>query len=121
MEIPEKVAFHYIKSSDYRPIYVDGVIGGLTPRGLIQMSVFSEHTAIPQKTVSKFLPDGTLGDNLSDEEVSRGGIVRDLSATLLFNEDLARRLVDWLNVRLDELVQAKKIAQGLQKDGGNTP
>src|SRR3989442_6878794 len=48
---PQDVTFHYIKSSQFRVVHADGIIGGVTPRGLIHIAVFSERPAIPQVIV----------------------------------------------------------------------
>ena len=34
--------FHYIKNQSYRSYYVDGVFGGLTPKGKLSMQFFLE-------------------------------------------------------------------------------
>ena len=108
LDKPNQVRFHYLKSPHYRTVLAEGVIGGPTPHGRIQMTVFSEHLAIPQQTVSKLKSDGTLGEELKQERVSREGVVRDLETTLIFNEEVGDQLIEWLQRNLKELRKAKK-------------
>ena len=114
-ELPLAVSFYYLKSPDYRQIHVDGVVGGVTPRGLIHMAVFSEHFAIPQKTVQSVEKGGSLGSELTDQRISRDGIVRDLAAGLVLDEATAHQLIDWLQMRLVEL---KKVKQAVEEIAG---
>jgi hypothetical protein len=104
---PEKVAFHYIKTTDYHPIHVDGVIGGLTPKGLIHAAVFTEHAPIPQKTVQR-IQDGVVGDEITDERVVRDGIVRDVAASLIMTPEMAQKLVEWLQSHLTKLAKVQE-------------
>jgi hypothetical protein len=111
-ETPQTISFYYLKTPDYRQIFVDGAVGGLTPKGLIHMAVYSEHVAVPQKTVQAFEKNGTLGPELQDQRVSREGIVRDLAAALIFDEATAHQLIDWLQLRLSDLKAARQSAEG---------
>ncbi len=106
--IPQEIAFHYIKSSDYRTVHADGIIGGITPHLGVHMAVYAEHAAIPQKSVHKVRPDGAVLDEVTDQRVSRGGIVRDLALDLVMNEAVATEMHRWLGERLEELGKIKK-------------
>ena len=44
----DALRFFYIKAYNFRVVHVDGVIGGITPKGLLHLAVFSERAAIPQ-------------------------------------------------------------------------
>lgn len=98
---PESVTFHYIKSPLFRVLHVDGVIGGVTPRGRIHCAVFSERPAIPQSTEQAISPEGQLGDLLRAE--GRQGIVREIDADLQLDKTTAVQLRDWLTDRINEL------------------
>lgn len=100
------VTFNYIKSAFYRVVHVDGAIGGITPRGLIHCSIYSERVVIPRVTRQPINPDGSLGDVTIIE--SRDGISREMEADLIFDERTAREFRDWLDRQLDRLAELRK-------------
>lgn len=113
----KKIEFHYIKSPLYRGIHVDGGFGGLTPRGLLHLSLYSERKAIPQITVHA-VKESTekgirLGDEIREERVEREGIVRELEISLYMDMNAALTLRDWLNSRLHE-ANPTKGAEGVE-------
>lgn len=103
---PSSLVFHFIKTPDYRTIHVDGATGGITPHGLIHVAIYSEHAAIPQRTTHKIEGRG-LGEELDDERVSRGGIVRDVAASLFMTHSVAKAMGEWLLRRAKEIETAR--------------
>jgi hypothetical protein len=97
------VTFNYLKSAFYRVIHVDGAIGGITPRGLIHCSIYSERAAIPRVTRHTLNPDGSLGNATVVE--SREGVSREMEADLILDRRAARELRDWLTRQLDQLAK----------------
>lgn len=103
--LPKEIAFHYVKSSQFRVIHGDGFVGSVTPRGLIHFAIFSERPAIPQVVVHEVEPTGRVGK--TKEQLGRGGIVRELEVDVMIDEAGARAFRDWLARRLEELETAK--------------
>jgi len=101
--MPTEIVFHYIKSNLYRPIFVEVIFGGVTPRGLLQMSVFSEHFPIPQQSTYGVTDQGGIGGERHELRVSRGGIIRDVEATLLISPATAKTIIDWLQEKLRDV------------------
>lgn len=95
-----KIRFDYLKVDHFRNIHVDGAIGGIAPRGFINMAVYTERLAIPQQTVQPMLQNGNLGTEIGKERVSRNSIIRDLEANLVMDADSAKSIVDWLNKKI---------------------
>ena len=91
----DRVRFHYLKSSGYRVIHVDGAIGGPTPSGYIHMSMYSERNAIPIEQVQPINKDGSLGDPI--ETVKRDGVVRDMEIDAIMSIGTAKLIRDWLD------------------------
>ena len=56
---PERVRFQFIKADDYRLIYVNGVYGGITPRGELICLFFLEYVDMLVEEVGS-LKDGKL-------------------------------------------------------------
>ena len=103
----ERVPIDYLKSAQFRNVHVDGVIGSVTPSGHIHVATFCERPALPRRMVHHPNPDGTLGDAIPEETVSRGSIVRDMEVDLFFTPEVAKELRDWLTGRLDDIEQRK--------------
>jgi hypothetical protein len=111
---PNHVTFSFIKSGGFRVVHVDGAIGGVTPRGYIHCAVFSERAAIPREATSTVQPDGSLGPLQVTE--ARPGIVRELEVDLLFDEQMAGQLYEWLGRQLEQLKQSRSA----ESAGGDT-
>lgn len=92
--------FHYIKSNYFRVIHADGVYGGVSPQGLIQLAFFSERQPIPQQTVQKF-DDKRLGEEVVELRVSRDGVVREIETNVLMSAKEAKKLRDFLSQWLE--------------------
>lgn len=101
-EKPRTVKFEYIKSGDYRVIYADGVHGGPTPRGMVQLSFYAERSPIPRKIVHQIV-DNQLGPEVRDQRESRTGIIRQVAATVVMSLDSARSLREWLDEKIEVL------------------
>lgn len=97
-----RVRFDYIKSTAYRVIHADGVVGGLSPRLDVQMNFWSERFPIPKQVVHVVQPDGTLGDEVPSERSVRQAIVREVDAGVVLDLEVAKALVHWLAERIEE-------------------
>lgn len=100
-----EVAFHYIKSHQFRVVHSDGFIGGITPRGLLHIAVYSERQAIPTRVVHTLQETDQpshqrLGEILYQE--GREGVARELEVDLMLDEAMAKALHEWLGARLAE-------------------
>jgi hypothetical protein len=98
---PDKIRFDYIKSNQHREIFVEGIHGGITPKGRIQMSLFCERQPIPRQIVHKF--DGLeLGPEIQSERLSRDAIIRSVEATLILDLSTAEAMHKWLGLKIKE-------------------
>ena len=98
-----RVVFHYIKSKSFRVIHADGAIGGITPRMSLHIALFSERPAIPQKIVNAINPDGSLGEEIVEERVTREGFVREVEVEVLMNLEAAKAFLGWLQGHVSTL------------------
>jgi len=96
---------HMLKSPGYREVHADGAFGGVTPKGLIHFSLYSERGPIPREMVYSVEGD-TLREHL-DMRVSREGIVRQLQVGVYLDVRTAEALRDWLTARIDEVREAQ--------------
>jgi len=108
-----EVAVDYIKSHDFRVVWVDGVIGGITPNGVIHVAVYAERQAIPRRQVFKIEPTGenvgVLGAEILEKQISRGSVVREMACNLFLTAQVAENMAQWLMARAVEL---RKITGG---------
>jgi hypothetical protein len=100
-DAPQRIKFHYIKGQQFRVVHVDGLIGGVTPKGLIHIAVYSERPAIPQVTEHVLSEAGVLGDIASQE--GKEGIVREIDVDLMITRTTAVEFRDWLTERIKDI------------------
>ncbi len=111
--LPSKIRFHYIKSNLFRVVHADGVWGGITPTGGIQIAFFSERVPIPQQVEFQLSPDGRVGEEIPEGKVAREGIVREVEVDVVINLGTARLIRDWLD---DKIVQLSAATQSVGRD-----
>jgi hypothetical protein len=107
------VEFHYIKGNAFRVVHVDGAMGGITPAGLIFVSLYSERPAIPQIMVHDVTETGQIGPERSEERVSKKGIVREIEVGATMSVETAANFVKWLQDRIDLV---KKLKSGAEQE-----
>lgn len=105
------VRLNYIKCNSFRTVHVDGAFGGTTPLGNIQMSVYSERFPIPRESSQYINLDGTLGDELKEQRVSRSGVIREIEVNLVMDLDRARSIVTWLQGRIKEVEEVRRATE----------
>ena len=104
------VDFHYIKANSFHVVFADGVWGGITPRGYIGMSFFSERYPIPKKLVHETKADGTLGPETNRE--TKIGIIREVGVEVQMDLAMAKSFRSWLDEKITVLEQQT----GMSKD-----
>jgi hypothetical protein len=83
---------YYSKGNLFRVIHVDGIYGGPTiAPGEIQMAVFTQRFPYPDMTMQ-----GTNGDEILAERVTKAGLERELEVSLIMNLQTAKSIRDWL-------------------------
>src|SRR5689334_2670906 len=102
------VRFHYLKSSAYRVIHADGVIGGPTPNGFLQFSFYTERLPIPAMTEHAAIDAGGGRTKLGEEVRREGkiGVVRDVEVGVIMTVDMATKLRAWLDVQIPKAAAA---------------
>jgi len=105
-----KLQFHYIKGPNYRELFCDGAIGGITPSGKrICISFYAERGPIPRlleydvHSPGKGQPVQLDEAKTSPSRIeSRDGVVRHIESSIYLDVDVAKLLVEWLNARISE-------------------
>ena len=103
--VESKIDCHYIKTNQYRTFYANGVFGGITPRGEMQMDFFIERQVIPQITTYGILEEGNLGDIIKTE--GKTGFIREFDCGVLMNMEAAINFHQWLGQKISEFIKLK--------------
>ncbi|MBF0510556.1 MAG: hypothetical protein HQK57_16755, partial [Deltaproteobacteria bacterium] len=107
-----RIKFDYIKGSYYRVVHVDGVMGGVTPRGdMIHLALWNERWPIPQQMAYRLEQDGQLGPELTDERISRDAIVREVELGMLMSVGTAKLIRDWLDEQIKSTEKSSEDSQ----------
>jgi len=101
------VDFHYIKTNNYRNYYANGIFGGITPRGELQIDFFIERQVIPQIATYNISDDGkNLGDIKKTE--GKSGFIREIDCGVILNMDVAISFHQWLGQKIEEFSKIKQ-------------
>ncbi len=109
-ERPAGVQYHYIKSSQFRVLHADGIVGGPTPNGLIFLGLYSERSAIPQIMVHDITEAGQIGPERIDDRIGKKGIVREVEVGAVMSIETASVVISWLQERIDVIKKFKETA-----------
>lgn len=106
-EIKKEVTLdvHYIKNNDFKTVLATGIIGGITPNGLIDMNFFIDRIPIPQK-VTHSLSGGSLGTEIRKD--SKKGIIREVNFGVVLDFTTAKSMLEWLDTKVKELESLKQ-------------
>lgn len=111
METPKKVTIHNKISGNYRQIHVDGAFGGITPRGLINLSFYAERTPIPKS--SEFaIENNYFGTLLNNSEDSKTGVLREFEFGIYADISVAKAIIKLLTEKIDDF---EKTVQNSEK------
>lgn len=101
LTIPENISFHYLKTSSYKTLHVDGIFGGPTPNGNIYMELFVERAPTPQEVTHQVNKDGTLGKEIKRK--GKTGLIREIEAGIVFDLATAEKIQMWLAAKIEVL------------------
>jgi len=94
------INFIYQKNNYYKNYHVDGVVGSLTPKGLINLNFFVERNPIPTQITFEINKDNTLGKEI--DRKSKIGVIREINTGIVIDLQTAKSIVEWLNAKIDE-------------------
>jgi hypothetical protein len=102
-EQQNRLHFDYIKSNLFRVVHIDGVWGGLTTRGLVNIALYCERPPIPKQTTHEFAPDGSLFEVEELREVRNAAAIREIEVSATMEPAIAEQLRDLLIAAINEL------------------
>ncbi|MBN1150546.1 hypothetical protein JXA84_04920 [candidate division WOR-3 bacterium] len=109
MNNEKMLKFFYKTNTAYKSHYINGVIGGLTPKGDLKLDFFSENFPVPNSVVHELLENNNLGKEIQ-RELSEG-IIREIECGLVMNLETAKSINQWLTEKIKEIEKFYKKSQ----------
>lgn len=102
--LKQEVRFIYEYPEGYSQQYVNGALGGVSPRGEIIANFFIEKPRLPLAVTNEITPTGTIGAETVEEPVDiRNTFVRAVTSGVILSYDNAKNLHAWLGEKIKEL------------------
>jgi hypothetical protein len=120
-----EIRFEYQSANDYRPVFVNGAHGGVSPRGEMVIHFYHERPTLPSSITHELTAGGTIGREIAQDPPSETStMIRSIETGIILTYDNARNLHQWLGERLKEMETLEKaraaMAAGLEKGSGET-
>lgn len=96
------VKIHYDKNPQFRTVYVDGAIGGITPTNAVNLNFYSTRHPIPKSVDYELNEDGTLNKDGRPSSDSKSGIIREIEFGIYLNHESANDLYEFLKRTLNK-------------------
>jgi hypothetical protein len=96
------ISIHNLKTPLYRQVHVDGVHGGITPNGLININFFNQRAAIPKGTEFEIDDNGQLTRPIKNIENSKNGIVREFEFGAYMDIHTCISIKEFLEKKIEE-------------------
>jgi len=112
--IPINAKFIYNKPADYNTPYVNGVIGGTTPRGEIILNFFFEYSDVPKEEEDELI-NGRLVPKKFVTDAPRE-VQRDIKACIIMSPEHAKGIAEFINDLADQLLKQTNDAPDHMED-----
>lgn len=103
----QSIKFHYIRTPGYRNYHVDGIFGGITPKGLLHMDLFVERNPISSMVEQEITESGTPG-KVIEKKIETDGIIRQIECGLIIDLNTAGSIRDWIDAKIKEFQKIVK-------------
>jgi hypothetical protein len=90
-----EITIHYEKNPEFRTVYTDGLIGGITPTGMVNLNFYATRNIIPKSVAHEVTSDGKLENPGVNSEESKDGIVREIELGVYMNQDTAMDIYEF--------------------------
>lgn len=105
----KSVVIHNKISPIYRELHIDGAHGGLTPKGMLNLSFYAERHAIPKSTEYALNDNFTLGEVIANSDDSKKGIVREYEFGVYMDIKSAEELRNFLDLQIQQFRKAQQL------------
>lgn len=101
LEKSAHLEIYYEKNPSYKSFFIDGLIGGKTPTGSINLNFYATRNIIP-KSVKHEVENGLLSQTGVNSDDSKVGIIREIEAGVYMDETTANDIYEFLKVILNK-------------------
>ncbi len=98
-----RIKVDYLKNGHFRVVHADGIYGGSTPQGYVQMVFFNERHPIPVQMEYEVTPQGQLGPEIPESRITRGALVREVDVAVTMKLDTAKAVHKWLGACIEKM------------------
>jgi hypothetical protein len=99
---PIEVNFKYFKGNFYRIIHVNGVMGGISRRGEMHMSFYSERPGFPDSAKLVIFPQGS--EFALAEQIEGGDkYIREVEVDAVVDLNTAKEIRAWLDTQIETM------------------
>lgn len=96
----KNIKITYKRTPNYRTYNIEGIVGGLTPKGKIFIDLFNEQFPIAEFVTHELSENGFLG-KIVNKKVEEG-VIREIDCGIYLDIPTAVVIVDWLSARIKE-------------------
>lgn len=112
-----RMGYDLIKSNYFRVVFAEGVFGGVSPSGYINMALFNERFPLPTHLEYVVTDAGNLGDEILEARVGRDSIIREVETEVVLSLDGAKKMHAWLGRKIDELTVIMEAISKKRQEG----
>lgn len=105
-----QLGIYYQRSRHYRTVHADGAQFGITPRGTVQFTLFSDQKPMAEYVLHRITPEGNLGTSI--EEVVKDGAIREVEINVIMDIAVA---TNFANILQGVLNQVKSMQEQAEK------
>jgi hypothetical protein len=110
--------FKFVFGDDYNPVFANGVWGGMTAKGELNMNFFHERLPLPHSVVMAVGENGTLGQELErdpgpDDQV----VIRYVTTGVVLNYSDAKAIHQWMGEHLKRFEREAGLSHPQENSG----
>jgi hypothetical protein len=105
---PNKVKFFYEKTEDYRPVYINGAYGGMSPKGELIAHFYMEYSDVPLEQITplddkgRLIKEETLNFNRRETPKDTMPIKREIKTGIIIPAQEVRNIASWMIDHLEK-------------------
>lgn len=103
-EKQQEVRFVFKEADDFKLVHINGVWGGVSPRGELVCNFFFEHTQVPEEEIRFVDEEGALTEK-SKRKPSKPIVVRELRVGISMAKEQAVSVANWMLEKVKEFKQ----------------
>jgi len=104
---PSKIEFKYVFDDAYNPVYANGAVGGVSPKGEVSINFYVERPAVPRTQIYQLAADGKIGPEIAREPSHEHPFaIRFVTAGVTLSLESAKAIHAWLGNQIRTLESA---------------